>query len=141
MITKPDDLAGLVPSFRRKVDLLLAVLTRRGFQPVVVDGGRTQAEASANAAHGTGKDNSMHMWGVAADFADRVTAWGDPKFFDALGAEAKKMGLVWGGDWKKPDRPHVQAIPATTRAQAEVRLCKQDDVVAIDAICKRYLLV
>lgn len=138
-IKKPDDLDGLVPSFRQKVELLLAIMRRRGFNPVVVDGKRTQDEANANQAKGTGSKNSMHMWGVAADFADRDTAWAEDKFFDTLGMEAKRLGLCWGGDWKKPDRPHVQAIPATTSAQGQVRLCDRDDVVAVDTIVRGYL--
>lgn len=140
MIRRPDDLDGLVPSFRRQVEALLGALRRRGFQPVVVDGRRTQDEADANATRGAGSRRSMHMWGVAADFADRATRWSDPAFFAALGEQAERQGLVWGGRWQRPDRPHVQAIPATTAAQAEVRLCDKDDVAAVDAICRRYLL-
>ena len=77
-----------------------------------------------------------HGVGLAADIIDgrphptrsgQKVGWGswtgDPgdaeaklmadAFFDALGSEAKKLGLVWGGDWilsgGGSDRPHVQA--------------------------------
>ena len=28
------------------------------------------------------------------------------------GDEVKRAGLVWGGDWRRPDRPHAE-LPAT----------------------------
>jgi D-alanyl-D-alanine carboxypeptidase len=139
VITKPDDLAGLVPSFRARVETLLQRMRARGFSPVVVDGRRTAAEARANAVKGTGIVGSLHLWGVAADFADRDTEWADPKFFDALGEEALKVGLYWGGRWTKPDRPHTQGVPATTRAQSAVRACRVDDVSAVEAVVRRWM--
>ncbi len=140
-ISKPHDIEGLVPSFKGRILLLIAALERKGYEPVVVDGGRTAEEAHANQVKGTGKDNSMHRWGAAADFADREMGWDDPKFFDDLGVEAKKLGLWWGGDWTKPDRPHVQACPATARAQNAIRLLKEDDTAGVDRIVSGYLFV
>ena len=143
MISKPDDVAGLVPTFAAKVQLLLAALTARGFHPVVVDGKRTAAEAHANATSGAGIDKSMHMWGCAADIADRNTSWSDPKFFDALGEEAEKLGLVWGGRWtrggKGPDRPHTQGV--SLFQQNKVRSLKVDDVAGVDALVRAFLSI
>jgi hypothetical protein len=141
MITKPDDVLGLVPAFAEKVQLLLAALRARGYSPVVVDGWRSAAEAHANAASGAGIDKSMHTWGCAADIAERTTSWSDPKFFDALGLEAEKLGLVWGGRWKRglrgPDRPHVQGV--SVALQARVRALRPDDVASVDAIVAGFL--
>ncbi len=140
-ISKPHDLDGLVPSFKGRVLLLISALERRGFEPVVVQGRRTVQQAKANTAKGTGIVQSMHRWGCAADFADRETRWDDPKFFVALGEEALKLGLWWGGEWRKPDRPHVQGCPATARAQNAIRLLKEDDVPAIDRLVSGHLFV
>lgn len=47
--------------------------------------------------------------GHALDFAFRI---GDPfdesHPWELIGAEAERLGLEWGGRWKKPDRPHLQ---------------------------------
>ena len=48
--------------------------------------------------------------GAAADIVSASKLWSDPAFFRALGEEADRLGLYWGGHWKKPDSPHVQAL-------------------------------
>jgi peptidoglycan L-alanyl-D-glutamate endopeptidase CwlK len=48
---------------------------------------------------------SAHNFGLAVDFY--AGDW-DPASYDLLGTMVKLRGLVWGGDWRKPDRPHVQ---------------------------------
>jgi peptidoglycan L-alanyl-D-glutamate endopeptidase CwlK len=54
------------------------------------------------------RDVGVHYYGLAADFCKIVegkASWdGDWKF---LGDLAKKHGLVWGGDWGAPDKPHT----------------------------------
>jgi hypothetical protein len=52
----------------------------------------------------------------AADIVDRRRAWNKEAakhgYWNALGEEAKKRALYWGGDWKKsPDWAHVQLVP------------------------------
>jgi len=66
----------------------------------------------------------MHRYGAAVDIIDQDLLWDNPAFFKALGEEAQKLNLTWGGDWdsnpKTPqsfdDRPHVQAIPIWKQA-------------------------
>lgn len=53
---------------------------------------------------------SAHNFGLAVDFVRMVgvtPSWAE-KDYDVLGEEAEKAGLVWGGSWQRPDRPHVQ---------------------------------
>ena len=38
-----------------------------------------------------------------------------PGFWDALGQESKKLGLVWGGYWRMRDYPHVQGVPVSVQ--------------------------
>lgn len=110
------------PAFRTKVQLLLARLSELGFQPKVFYGwrsiavqtelykkGRTKVRFSFhNAQLPDGTPNAY-----AADIIDRRYAWENKpeakKFFETLGVEAKKLGLIWGGAWKSfPDEAHVQ---------------------------------
>lgn len=50
----------------------------------------------------------------AFDFAPRPVNWNNTTAFDLMGKDfkdmAKSLGIrvVWGGDWKKPDRPHIE---------------------------------
>ena len=52
---------------------------------------------------------SFHGFGLAVDIVEKdATPWNAPEgFWEAIGAAAKRNGLTWGGDWKKPDRPHI----------------------------------
>jgi peptidoglycan L-alanyl-D-glutamate endopeptidase CwlK len=125
-------LATLHPAFKLKVNTLLHDLRGSGWQPVLVYGRRTEAQQKQKIAEGTGGKHSWHvtstkaqLWsyegnsvevvrGSAADIVDRRWAWGGPcadknhKFWKDLGRLAKKLGLEWGGDWKKRDVAHVQ---------------------------------
>lgn len=48
---------------------------------------------------------SAHNFGLAVDFY--AGDW-DAASYDLLGQMVAGRGLVWGGSWKHPDRPHVQ---------------------------------
>jgi hypothetical protein len=81
---------------------------------------------------GTGIRDSMHIYGAAADIIDRQKLWKNPAFFAALGREAKKLGLTWGGDFGDP--PHIQALPVS--GQNGLR---RAPVASRDAYVQRYL--
>ncbi len=74
--------------------------------------GRTIPGAIVTAARG---GQSAHNFGIAVDFTHDSDIlkpglqpdW-DTKNYLPLGKAAKLRGLVWGGDWSKPDMPHVQ---------------------------------
>jgi hypothetical protein len=55
-------------------------------------------------------DTSWHGYGLAIDIVEKsANPWGAPdSFWNDLGAAAEAEGLVWGGRWKHPDRPHLQ---------------------------------
>ena len=52
----------------------------------------------------------IRAYGYAVDIVDRKRGWdiGEPKFWSDLGSLAKKFGCEWGGDWREPDKAHVQ---------------------------------
>ena len=110
---KEDDINLLLPSFRNKIEQLLNRMRQRGFDPILFDTFRTQAEADKYAAKGVGIKGSMHVLRAAADIISASTGWSNPKFFTALGHEANILNLTWGGEFQpdKKDYDHVQAIP------------------------------
>jgi len=70
--------------------------------------GRTTSGSIVTNAKGS-TYSSQHQWGIAFDFFKNVKghAYDDAAFFSRVGALAKSIGLAWGGDWSKPDRPHL----------------------------------
>lgn len=69
---------------------------------------------------------SAHNYGIAIDFCRDVDTarsglqpgWGS-KDYDILGEVALAHGLVWGGTWSHPDKPHVQLAGYVTRKDLE----------------------
>lgn len=118
-------LAAVMPELARRVRSVVAALERKGLTVECVQGFRTFAEQDALWAQGRLRKGpvvtnakggqSFHNFGLACDlcpFKGGKPDWNDARAFDAIGAEAKRAGLEWGGDWRKsPDRPHVQLAP------------------------------
>ena len=118
-------LKSMNPQFSTKVATVLAELKKRGFQPKVFYGwrsvkvqlelhkkGRSKVKFSFHNAQK--KDGTPNAY--AADIIDSRWAWSDAAaqngFWKALGEEAKKAGLYWGGDWKSfKDWAHIQYYP------------------------------
>lgn len=84
-------------------------------QQAIYEQGRTApGKVVTNAKPG----DSFHNYGLAFDVVPRAyksqpdwnpsgEAWGK------IGVIGKRLGLVWGGDWTKPDKPHfhLEAAP------------------------------
>jgi peptidoglycan hydrolase-like protein with peptidoglycan-binding domain len=116
---------SLNPLLRPKVRNILDTLKKQGYQPKVFYGWRSVAVQLeiVKAGNSTVKfsfHNAQKSDGTpnayAADIVDSRYGWAKAAetagFWKALGAEAKKQGLVWGGDWKKfTDVAHVQLVP------------------------------
>lgn len=128
-------LQSLNPVFRTKVQSVLDTLTHRGFQPKIFFGwrsvsvqqelfnkGRSKVRFSFhNAQKPDGTPNAY-----AADIIDKRWAWNKEAenngFWSALGEEAKKQGLVWGGDWTSfKDVAHIQG-----RQNSELAMTKME---------------
>jgi hypothetical protein len=118
-------LKSLNATLKPKVERVLAALKKRGFRPKVFFGWRSVAVqlelykkgnttvtfSFHNAQKRDGTPNSY-----AADIIDSRWAWSAAAethgFWKALGEEAKKEDLYWGGDWKSfKDWAHVQLYP------------------------------
>lgn len=103
----------LLKPFASKLNTLFRRMRARGYQPKLWEGRRSAERAAGLAKKGTGIKLSMHVLGAAVDIVDGSTPnpWkASPGFWTALGQEARKLGLTWGGDWTKGDFPHVQAL-------------------------------
>lgn len=130
-----DDVDMLIPSVKERVIILTRRLTAMGFDPKVHETYRTRERAQMLARKGTGIVDSMHLYGVAADIICGDHQWDCARhgceFFHSVGEQAKRVGLTWGGDWKKRDFPHVQGPPVSK--QGAIRKAK--DQAERDAIC------
>lgn len=111
---KADDVGLLLPCFQPVIRSLLKTLDVLGYEPVPFDTLRTAEEALRNAKRGTGIVDSIHRHGAACDVICGRHGWSckdhDCDFYAVLGREARAHGLVWGGDWKRRDLPHVQCV-------------------------------
>ncbi len=135
------DMTLLYPPFLRAVTALLDEAFQQGTSYWAVSGFRTYGEQMALWAQGRTTPGavvtrakggeSAHNFGVAVDLArdgvvDRTGLQPDyrPESYEMLGALAPKHGLVWGGSWARPDRPHVQMPGYVTSKQMDpLRYC------------------
>ncbi len=119
------DTTLLYPPFFERIAAMLSSLGLGGVSYFAVAGFRTYAEqgtlyAQGRAVPGTivtkaRAGESPHNFGIAVDFTrdryiDRAGLQPDfePEAYFELGQAAHAQGLVWGGLWQWPDRPHVQ---------------------------------
>jgi peptidoglycan L-alanyl-D-glutamate endopeptidase CwlK len=128
-------LASMEPAFRSKVQVVLGLLQKDGFQPSIFYGWRSVAVQQRLYAEGKSKVKfSFHNsqlpdgtpYSYAADIVDKRWGWTDAAktngFWTALGSAAKTAGLVWGGDWKGfQDVAHVQG-----RQNSELAAVKEE---------------
>ncbi len=119
-------LDSLDPDFRARVQKVVLGLHKRGYSPRVVSSYRspmrqdvifTASTVSRFVGRGTytqvSGGQSCHNHEVDGDAAALAIDITDPHadtmrakatFYKALGAEAKKAGLAWGGNWKRSNR-------------------------------------
>jgi peptidoglycan L-alanyl-D-glutamate endopeptidase CwlK len=125
------DITKLHPRLQALVGELIFRCKQEGIDIKIGECVRTVAEQDAIYAQGRttpGKVvsnakgstySSMHQWGIAFDFyldedVDKDGKTSDDAFnnstalFDKVGKIGKSIGLEWGGNWSKPDRPHFQ---------------------------------
>ena len=108
------DLSLLHPDLQKKFAELKTLCENNGLKIQNTSTLRNAAEQADCVKRGTSSvsyPNSMHNWGVAVDFcrADGKGAYNDADgFFSKVGRLAESIGLIWGGSWNKPDKPHLQ---------------------------------
>lgn len=120
--------------FAVKLQRVMQRLEKQGYQPKIASGWRTSTSQSALHASGASQvsfsfhqavDATGRPAAKAADIIDKRYGWKvnstTAAFFRALGREAKREGLYWGGDWSQKnewakygmgwDPAHVQLHP------------------------------
>lgn len=131
--TQDKKLQSLNPSLRPKVEAVLAALENRSYKPKIFYGWRSVAVQQELYNQGNSKIKfSFHNaqkpdgtpYSYAADIIDSRYGWSDQAessgFWQALGEEAKKQGLFWGGDWSSfRDWAHVQLVSNSELAQVK----------------------
>ncbi len=122
------DLNKVHPRLKVAVEGILAKMMELGFPMIVTDTLRTLEEQQALYAQGRtkpgkivtradGVKNKSNHQAKDDGFAHAVDmcflvgskpSW-DPKLpWSKYGEVAKSFGLAWGGDWTKPDLPHIE---------------------------------
>lgn len=128
-------LLSMNPLLRPRVRAVLSSLAQAGFQPKIFFGWRSVAvqlqlynagnsKVRFSFHNGQKPDGTPNSY--AADIIDARYAWSSQAessgFWKALGVEAKKQGLYWGGDWSSfRDWAHVQLV-----ANSELARVKQE---------------
>lgn len=127
---------GLHDGVRQAAEELVKRCYKRGVNIRITQGLRTIAEQDALYAQGRTKPGakvtnarggySFHNFGVAIDFVLMASGYdmkadadkdGQADWYEVV-EEAKKLGFVWGGDWKSfVDFPHFEMTFGLTTAQ------------------------
>lgn len=107
------DIKKLHPKLQEIVDKLKARCEKEGLNILITSCIRDAKEQKECYDKKTSRllyPNSHHNWGTAFDFCKNVKGheYDDVNFFKNVGKIAKSLGLIWGGDFSKPDRPHCQ---------------------------------
>lgn len=108
----------LEPTFRRKVQGVLADAAVQGVPLMVFETYRSQARQAQLFREGKSKLATVgtHHYGLAADIV--FVRGGEPSWdgdFGFLGHLIRAQGLIWGGDWGHPQRPN--SFPDEDHAQ------------------------
>jgi len=116
----------LLPAFAAKIETLFSRLRSQGHEPLLWEAYRTPARAQQLSDRGAGVKQSMHCLGAAVDIVHADDYWSaGHDFWEAIGDEAKALGLTWGGDWRRRDYPHIQALKV--KDQAKFRAMTEDE--------------
>ncbi|MEY4507975.1 MAG: D-alanyl-D-alanine carboxypeptidase [Pseudomonadota bacterium] len=146
---RSDEITLLLPSFQPYVQAVLDDMTAQGFKPILFDGLRTPAEALRNAKRGTGKVQSPHLYGLAADVICDDHGWScrekKCKFYAKLVAAVRSRGLITGADFHnaqgKPmvDEPHFQGLPPAQERKVRELGMSDESIPERDAIVAAWL--
>lgn len=112
-------LKGVDPVLARKVEAILHDMETLGHPMCVTEGKRSYARQLWLYSQGrtrkgpivTRTMKSNHLKGKAVDCAFLVNgkpSWDESLPWKVYGQHAEARGLVWGGRWEKPDKPHVE---------------------------------
>lgn len=107
------DLDALHPYFRDKIKELITTCHEKGIELAIVESYRTHAKQNEYKVMGkkytsSGAGRSKHQYGLAVDVVpiiDSIAVWDNTALWKKVGVEGEKLGLRWGGRWRKPYDP------------------------------------
>lgn len=110
---------GNLPGLDELIDDFVEYMADEGLDVRITSTYRTRAEQAALWAQGRTKPGpivtnakpgqSKHELGRAFDFTFRELGYTAPdEWWDFAGEVGESVGLVWGGRWRHPDRPHFE---------------------------------
>ena len=121
----------LVEPFRGKIIELMRIMKEKGMPVTIAWGFRTAKKQDEMYNQGRTKPGniitnarglqSYHQYSSAVDLISLKDGYNAPySFFKTMGDEAKKLGLIWGGDWADfPDLSHLEYHEGWTWEQME----------------------
>jgi hypothetical protein len=98
---------------REQLSIVNAMRKRAGLWPITAEENERVITWTLESDHFADKDGKSHAFDVALirngrphwDLKCDVNEDDIPDY-EQIGEIGKSVGLKWGGDWKKPDRPH-----------------------------------
>jgi hypothetical protein len=107
------DLNSLHPFFRDRVIELIDACRRKGIELAIVETYRTPSKQHEYKSMGkkytsSGAGKSKHQYGLAIDLVpivDSIAVWDNATLWRKIGVTGEKLGLRWGGRWRKPYDP------------------------------------
>lgn len=107
------DLNALHPFFRDKILELIANCKAQGIELAIVESYRTHAKQHEYKVMGrkytsSGAGRSKHQYGLAVDVVpviDSAAVWDNTAVWKKIGFAGEKLGLRWGGRWRRPFDP------------------------------------
>lgn len=112
-LTMITDLNALHPYFRDRVVALIKACRAKGIELAVVETYRTHAKQDEYRSMGkaytnSGAGRSKHQYGLAVDVVPvvkGVPVWHNTTLWRRVGTTGERLGLRWGGRWRKPYDP------------------------------------
>ena len=112
-MTMITDLNALHPYFRDQISTLIRNCKSKGIEIAVVETYRTHAKQHEYKTMGKGYTNSgagksKHQYGLAVDvvpIVKGVPVWNNTALWRKVGMQGEKLGLRWGGRWRRPYDP------------------------------------
>ena len=107
------DVQALHPYFRDQILELIKQCKANGIELAVVESYRTLAKQHEYKSMGkkytsSGAGRSKHQYGLAIDvvpMVDSIAVWDNVALWRKVGTVGEKLGLRWGGRWRKPYDP------------------------------------
>lgn len=112
------DINELSATAQKACRIFLEECRKEGLQVCITETYRSQERQNYLYEQGRSRPGKVVTWTKSSRHTGRM-AWdicknvrgqeySDLKFFEKCGVVAKRLGIIWGGTWSTPDRPHFE---------------------------------